>query len=379
MSPFVVEMRRRLWWQLIVLDLRCSEDRASDPMIIPSMSNTKKPLNINDSDIWPEIEAPPPERVGFTEMTKCTVGHEICHLKVHFGQINRFDENGVELVSPLSFEERLKILNEAEKRLNERVVVHCDPKIPIAWATSMVARLIICRIRLMIYHPIEDGSGNFVPPHVSREHLLETAVLNLEYSHLLDIEPAAAQWRWFTKTYVQWHALATTLTELCVQTKGPLVQRAWRIVDAVFEKTAARIADSRNGLLWRPMKKLMARAQMKRKEIDILNAQPNLSEQQPLPQFDSLAFNDPELNLVQPHLKNPSDTRNTNLNNLDQLSLTSTPFSSDVLSVPDDQNSNLMNWAEWDTFMQDFEMEGPAKDANIAGLQPEFVQPDVWF
>ena len=377
MSPFMVEMRRRLWWQLIVLDLRCSEDRATDPMIVPSLFNTRRPLNINDSDIWPEIEAPPPERVGFTEMTKCTVSHEICHLKAFFGQVGRFDEDGGNLVSPLPFEERLKVLSDVEKRLHDKVLVHCDSKVPIAWSTSIVTRLVMCRIRLMIYHPIEDGSGNFVRPNVPRERLLETAVANLEYSHLLDVEPAGAQWRWFTKTYVQWHALATTLTELCVQTKGPLVKRAWRIVDAIFEVTAARIADSRNGLLWRPMKKLMARAQAKRKETETANVSTTFSEQQPLPQFDSLAFNEP--NLISPPVNSPSSTDGIDLNSLNQPSLTETQFPPNGLSVSNDQDSNAINWTEWDTFMQDFEMEAPSKDAIMAGLQPNFAQPDMWY
>ena len=47
-SPFTRELRRRLWWSIVGLDVRGLEDRGSDPFILPSSFNTMKPLNIND-------------------------------------------------------------------------------------------------------------------------------------------------------------------------------------------------------------------------------------------------------------------------------------------------------------------------------------------
>ena len=379
-SPFVVEMRRRLWWQICVLDVRCCEDRASDPLIFPDQFNTKKPLKINDSDIWPEMETPPVERVGFTEMSKCSVSHEVSYMKVRFGHYAHF-EGGREVTTTMPFEEQVKELNEVEKKLQDRVIAHCDTRIPIAWVASVVTRLIMCRIRLVIYHPIENNTGRTVRPMVSREHLLETAVAGLEYSHLLDTEPIAAFCRWFTKTYVQWHALATTLAELCVQTEGPLVQRAWRIVDAVFDYTAARIADSNNGMLWRPMKKLMSRAQAKRKQASSLREHPasQQQQQQPLPQFSSLEFNPQIPSLDSPPTNIALETKSLDMSGVDQSFLNNPQFSSDMMLTSTGEDFGAINWAEWDAFMQDFELEGPSKDADIAGTQPEPTRIDRWW
>ena len=263
MSPFAMEMRRRLWWQMVVLDIRNSEDRGSDPIISPSSFNTRKPANIDDVDITPGMTTPPPDRYGYTEMSKCHVSHEVSLLRWQFGEIPIFD-GPRELSSPLPVAERIARVSAMEKSMNEMIIRHCDPSVPIQWVTSVVTRLIMCRMRLLLYHPIDNGTRRPERPHVSNEKLLETAVACMEYSHLLDTEPKAAHWRWFFKTYVQWHSLATTLAELCIQTRGVQVERAWRIVDTVFDDWAARIADSRSGMLWRPMKKLMAKAQAKR-------------------------------------------------------------------------------------------------------------------
>ena len=206
-----------------------------------------------------------------------------------------------------------------------------------------------------------------VQKYISRELVLRSAVENLEYSHLLQTEPAAAQWRWYFNTRVQWHALAATLAELCVQDKGPLVERAWKVVEVVFEDWADHIADSRKGMLWRPIKKLMSKAQAKRAESSMRSM--SITSQQPLPQFTIPAYDnfyDP--NSSTPAMSFPQDS--TSPVAMDDLS--NQGLSLDQRLAPDPLDSlnvneagNGINWAEWDEFMQDFEMgEQPPIDAN---------------
>lgn len=49
----------------------------------------------------------------------------------------------------------------------------------------------------------------------------------------------------------RWHPLAITLAELCVQTEGPLVDRAWASVAENYDFIASNIADGRSGSLFR--------------------------------------------------------------------------------------------------------------------------------
>jgi hypothetical protein len=68
LSAFDTEIRRRLWWQIKMLDVSCAEDCGFCPTYIYS-ENTALPLNIEDADISPESSALPHEKDGFTTMT----------------------------------------------------------------------------------------------------------------------------------------------------------------------------------------------------------------------------------------------------------------------------------------------------------------------
>ena len=72
------------------------------------------------------------------------------------------------------------------------------------------------------------------------------------------------RWGWLFKSYSQWHALAFLLSELCHRTKGPTVLRAWRAVDAVIRVWGARVPTHKRDQLWRPLRKLMAKARAAR-------------------------------------------------------------------------------------------------------------------
>jgi hypothetical protein len=61
------EIRRRVYWELRVLDSACAEDSGFMPTLIHD-AVTQIPLNINDSDIGPADETFPVEREGATDM-----------------------------------------------------------------------------------------------------------------------------------------------------------------------------------------------------------------------------------------------------------------------------------------------------------------------
>ena len=374
-SPFTREIRRRLWWHMIDLDIRGVEDRGSDPFITESSFNTMMPLNINDDDMDPESMEPIVARKGFTEMTKSRVSHIVWKFA---NRLLSPDADHPPTESPV--ETKLNMIQELEMELENDVLVHCDPANPLAWVTSVVIPLIASRMRIAVYHPPLHDMRGMIQQYVSRELVLKAAVENLEYSHLLAFEPTVAHWRWYFNTRVQWHALAATLAELCVQDKGPLVERAWKVVDAVFEQWASHIADSRSGMLWRPIKKLMSKAQSKRAESRMQNM--SITPQQPLPQFSSPAwgsFDDPKPST--PAMSFPHDSTSgiaildlpTQSLGLDQEV---PPNSVDSLSI--NEVGNAINWAEWDEFMQDFEMvEQPPIDVNP--MQQDASHPDVWW
>lgn len=77
LKPFDVQMRRRLFWQLLPLDGLSGQICGTGIAMDSKTWDTKQPLNINDTDIWPGMEEPPKERGGATDMIFCLARSEI--------------------------------------------------------------------------------------------------------------------------------------------------------------------------------------------------------------------------------------------------------------------------------------------------------------
>ena len=430
LSPLVVELRRRLWWEIVVLDTRAQADRGGQALLSAKSFSTTPPLIINDCDINSETISLPTEPQEFTQMTKFVVSLEVCRVHWRLGENPDFTGPN-DTDARLPFAERLKVLTDLEENMNKRIIRFCDLEEPFQWVTATICRCVMLRIRLMLYRPFDSNQSRVKDTsvsqgYISNDELLETASACMEYNHLLDTDPRAAPWRWHYKTYTQWHALAVVLAELCLQTRGPMVQRAWRIVDAVFDSWAARIADSPNGMLWRPMKKLMAKAQAKRLEThrldDKMSDKPK--QQHPLPQFDLLNVEPrkPDMAGLDEGLSGtlsvaemiqdpitahaPSDIGSNNglVNDIGLTQEMGTNFTDAAGSTVHDgvlrngvgsenEASNLpgasvtgleesggINWAEWDEFMSGFDMkeEGFSQDIDMPNASSTHKSQEWW-
>ncbi|KAJ5627430.1 hypothetical protein N7528_004857 [Penicillium herquei] len=71
LSPFDVEMRRRLFYQIFPMDGRASQIAGTEMTALPESWDTRHPLNINDDQIWPGMTVKPSEKQGATDMIFC--------------------------------------------------------------------------------------------------------------------------------------------------------------------------------------------------------------------------------------------------------------------------------------------------------------------
>ncbi|KAJ9636822.1 hypothetical protein H2199_007816 [Coniosporium tulheliwenetii] len=219
------------------------------------------PLNINDEDISPESTEAPKEHIGCTEMTFCLISHEASVLAPWLSFRPLAD--GAHGGEPMSRKELEELIKQFSDRLETKYLTHCDVSVPIFWACATIAQIVCRDIFLHVQYPLQ--LRQYLPrSRATKESILTAAVESLELSDAVENHPVGHIWGWFAAMYVQWHALAVALAELCVQTSGPLVDRGWVIVDTLFEKYSERVADSKKGLLWRPIKKLYAKAKSAR-------------------------------------------------------------------------------------------------------------------
>lgn len=360
-DTFEAQMRRRLWWELIVLDMKASEDRGSEPMITEHSFNTRMPCNLNDDDLGYGSQHPLPERKGVTDMTFSLISMDVSNTA---RKVN-FVSPGAEHRS-LTLSQKEELVKQCSERIENVHLAGCDPSNPHHWLFYMLGRLLILKLWSVIQYPLQSHQ----PEDLPRGQSLRTAVSILEIIEMMEAHEAAAGFIWYITTYVPWHTLAIALAELCNETQGPLADRAWAAVDKCYDKYSDRVADSKEGMLWRPIRSLLKKAQAARQQAP----QPDTAQTAFQPLIDP-ALQEPNaaLPLVAPHI--PDLTLNHAQNTFDmpmisddmgQMSQMPYPlfgddfFSLTHMPLPNTQTfDENMNWDYWNEFVLDVNALGP--------------------
>jgi hypothetical protein len=282
LSPFDTEMRRRLWWSLCVLDVRASEDYGSEPAIQDGSYDTLLPLNVNDIDLDPLATEPPQEQVGVSDMTFCLIRYEVCKVMRYMPYSTPRVHSPKELASVTTFEEKEKMVRDLHAHLETKYLQYCLNSGALHWVAATVSRLVLAKMSIMIFFRGPDSPDN-LPQHI-RDRLFIASIEIHEYSRLLETGATTKKWGWLFQTYVHWHALVYILREICNRPRCPVTDRAWRAVDSSFaswDDAVKHSRSSKNGMLWMPLRRLMAKARRKREEDLSAVAAGDLSRQAP--------------------------------------------------------------------------------------------------
>ena len=272
LTPYEVEMRRRVWWALCVLDVRASEDQGMDYTIARGSFDTKLPLNINDTDIGPETSQMPTGREALTDMSYSLVTFEICQVtRQMMAQDTKEGAPGIE--------EQSRLLNEIYQKLDQRYLQYAVESDNIAyWVGVMVARLVIAKMTLFISLPILFSSPSEHFSDTIKTKLLVAAIETAEYNHALNAEQACRHWRWAYQTYTHWHAIVYLLIEISRRQWSPIVERAWVALHSQWLIPAQSHMD-KDLRFWVPLRKLTGKARKHRDtELDRLRSDPQAAE-----------------------------------------------------------------------------------------------------
>lgn len=275
-QPFEREMRRRLWWEICFLDRQASVDRGSDPIIVSNSFSTQLPLNINDRELIPGSPEEVHPRSEYTDSTLSLVCHEIFDVerRLNYTPAGGFDTSQVMAEDPWA--QRRAWVIACQQRLEDNYLRHCDMAIPVQRYTKFVADIMTAIMWLLVYRPLQRQ------PHYTSVLIPEPGILYLcvevvEKANQVSKDSALGNFRWFSQLWTQWHALAVMIAELCVQSEGPTVERAWTVVESMYKETAQYVADTDKGKLWRPIKKLMKKAHAVRmKHLEDVAARQNV-------------------------------------------------------------------------------------------------------
>jgi hypothetical protein len=247
LSPFEIEMRRRIWWALCLFDVRASEDQGTEFTIAVDSFDTKLPLNINNSDIQPDSKQMPSEREGLTDMSISRVSIKTCEIS------KRMMIHGPKAPS---LEEQDHMLQRIYQELDEGFLRYSTESNISYWVIVNVARLMMSKMTLFIYLPVLFSSPSEQLSEQLRTKLFLAAIEVAEYNHALNAEQACRQWRWIFQTYTHWHAIIYILIEIPRRPWSPLVERAWTALHSVW-LIPTQSNMRKNLRVWFPLKKLM--------------------------------------------------------------------------------------------------------------------------
>ena len=251
LSPFDTEMRRRLWWQIVILDSRSAELSGSARALDVRGWNTKVPSNVNDADLYPQMTYAPDLVTGkATEMISCCLRYELGEF-LHRSQAlstSGFDGDW-QLSNPnISTQDKDRAIDELEKRFEEKYVRYCDATIPVHFHTLIVARATIFSMRLMAHHPRHRSDKDREQSRQELDMVFTLAVKIVECDNMCHSSRVFRRFLWHTHVYFQWQAFIYLLGALRTRTEGPEVDTAWQQIKETYEHHPTLLTDTKRQL-----------------------------------------------------------------------------------------------------------------------------------
>jgi hypothetical protein len=258
-SPFQIEMRNRLWWQLWYLDHRATKDLGERDGF-ENLSVFELPLNVNDLDLDPNSGRPITSRVGWSEQTFALVRYKIA-------------QNRQILSEDAALRRKEEIIRDCEKELSDKHLRFCtEEHSPIHWLTRHVAHVLTMEIWFELYSVdtiainsigLEDGSQH---EQRFRDSLFLSAIDIVDTTSRLETEPQSRQWAWLLGGYQQFRPLVFLLSELQYRESCAVVAHAWQVVKSALSRWPPTSRDSENGKIMEKLKKRAGEIQLRLSE-----------------------------------------------------------------------------------------------------------------
>ncbi|OTB09417.1 hypothetical protein M426DRAFT_315974 [Hypoxylon sp. CI-4A] len=371
-SFFNRQIKKRLWYTICVLDLQTAFGQAAEPLIEPNAIPPTLPMNINDAEFDVDTAGEPQEREELTDMTYALVTYGA----QRSGRILNFHSKDPD---HFNWEEREEHVSRFEQHVL-KLLRFCDPESSTyAWFVFHAAQSRVASMRLSALRPLHRV-GNKPTPVAQRVDLLHVAMEVVEQVNQVRTDPRGEGFRWYV--VVQWHALAIAITECFVCPDMRVLRNAWPVVEQAFEDHKAAIERYRQGMLAKPLGRLMDRA--RRRIHPLLNSYtPSQTPSQPdaessvSPSTDQQSYqpsirsshtttseaDHPSSTNVPIEQQQPHQVLNTldfNFNAIDTM----LPLGNPAVAYPEIMNNAAgdMSWRTWEEFVSGLSFEFPYQD-----------------
>ncbi|KAJ5183961.1 hypothetical protein N7492_001577 [Penicillium capsulatum] len=222
-SIFEAEMRRRLWWSLMLFDTRIGEVAAFKPTSLIPTWGCSVPWNLSDTDLRTEMKERPPQgqvTEAIFVVVRCHLADFLRHAPFHLDFTNP-------ALKPIAKDETDLII--MEKRIEEDFLVFCDPENALHFMTMWSARGQISKCHLMRHYSKYSSSAAY-QTQAHRDTIIFHALRMLECDTKMMTSPLTKGYRWFLQYYFPFPAYIFLLQELKFRPIDEQFQRAWEMM-----------------------------------------------------------------------------------------------------------------------------------------------------
>jgi hypothetical protein len=232
---FEAEMRRRLWWALVVFDTRVSEMAGYSTATLGPQWNCKVPLNVNDSDLRTEMKESPEAQGKFTEATFAVVRGELAdfvrHITFHLNFTNPVPRSVAPEVQHSTIQESCATL---EKIIDAKYLNFCDPENPLQFMTLWMTRALLARYYLMDHL----SKHSILPADQTKPHCvtrLSYSLDMLKYDTKIATSPLTKGLRWLADQYFPFFAYIIIVQILMRRPLLKEAEHAWEVMSDHYE------------------------------------------------------------------------------------------------------------------------------------------------
>ncbi|UZJ52141.1 hypothetical protein CBS101457_001461 [Exobasidium rhododendri] len=334
-SPIEQEIRKRLWWELILLDGRTAEKAGMGSSFLATNWSTTLPSERSDSDLDSLTETslarktsqPSSEMVFF--LIRSETAQFLARLRLRQGMQDAWSEFATLQITTA---QKLKSIDEFEARIASLYLSVCDESLAHHRMTIHFAQLLIARMRISTYI-VEETSKDVAARPSAQRKLLAQCTFTLEQTNRIREDASLHRFQWFIHQHMPIFALIHALRLLQVPVSGHLSDRAWRAV-ITFREAGLRL----------PIDSLLLRAWKIRESTG------SFSGEEPRSIKDikarQAALRTKESAQQEKHTNNKNDTRTLRIDN-------DASSDSDYMSLSADLLSTFDFDFDWSTWLND--------------------------
>lgn len=232
LPPFEVQMRRRLFYQLMPLDGIASHMSGTGISISPDAWDTRPPLNVDDDQIWPGMTDQPEAKQGATDMIFCLARSCIGNFLVRTASSIHGTSSG----QFKDYSEAELVIREAEKEVEDKYIRYCDIVNPLHFLTICSTRTGIHAMRLRVRLPkVKDHTVT----EAERKELFQHAQKIIDTDAAAYSHTSLKKYSWHMRPFFlwgSWDSLIFILTSLCKASFLSITETdaTWKRVDQVY-------------------------------------------------------------------------------------------------------------------------------------------------